>query len=522
MSVLEVILIALAAVAVLATLAERFAVPYPVLLVPGGIALGYLPGVPRVTFPPNLTFLLFMPPLVFSTAWRASWPEFRANLRPISSLAVGLVLTTMAVVAAVAHGLLAGMTWPVAFVLGAVVSTTDPAGVSAVVQRVHVPRHLVTVLEGESLGNDAASLVSYRLAVAAVVAGVFSLGSAVAQFAFATVAGVAIGLAVGRLYAWLQRRLDSPSVEVTITLLLPFVAYIPADRVGASGVLAVVAAGLYAGHRDPEIRSAETRLQALAFWDTLVFVLNGLIFILLGLQLPIVVGGVAHQPVAVLARDAAIVTLAVVLVRVLWTVGVTNLLWVLRRATGLPIRPAKWIEVPVVAWAGVRGADTLVVALAVPLATSTGGPFPDRALLIFLTFCVIVTTLLAEGLSLPYVIRWAGLPRDDAAAELARAHAAAHTAAAARIEEQARVGSLPPGAANLRRYHERRARQYAARASGDAPPGAPRGESLRQLRQDVVAAARQAVLEMRDRGEISEDATRAVLHDLDLEEEQIE
>ncbi len=326
MLIFEIILIALAAVAVLAVFAQYLEIPYPVLLVFGGILLGFAPGLPHLIFDPDLMFLLFVPPLVLSTAWRASWQELRANPRPIVGLAVGLVLATMIVVAAVAQWLIPGMTWPVAFVLGAIVSNTDPTALTAIAQRMHVPRQIMAILEGESLGNDAMSLVSYRMAIAAVVAGTFSLRSAGGEFLFAAIAGVAFGLVTAYIYVWIQRRLDNPSVEVTLTLLLPFAAYIPADYLGASGVFAVVAAGLYAGQREPEIRSAETRLQAVAVWDTLVFILNGLIFILLGLQFRSILDGVAGRPPGLLARDAAFIILTVVLVRIVWMVGITGLL----------------------------------------------------------------------------------------------------------------------------------------------------------------------------------------------------
>lgn len=521
MSVLEVILIGLAAVAVLAIIAQHLNIPYPVLLVLGGILLGFVPGLPTVAFEPELVFLLFVPPLVFSAAWRASWQELRANRRPIVGLAVGLVLATMLVVAVVAHWLIPGMTWPVAFVLGAIVSATDPTALTAVAQRMRVPRQIMGILEGESLGNDATSLVAYRMAIAAVVAGTFSLGSAVVEFLFAAVVGVVLGLVTAYLYEWVQRRLGHPAVEVVITLLLPFVAYIPADHLGASGVLAVVAAGLYAGQRDAEIRSAVTRLQAVATWDTLVFVLNGLIFILLGLQLRTILEGVAGRPVSLLARDAAIVVVTVVLVRIVWMVGATGLLALLRRTARFPVKPLPWNSVPVVAWAGMRGADTLVIALAIPLATNAGTPFPDRTMIIFLAFCVVVVTLIVQGLSLPYLIQQTGLPEDALEPEVARTRAAAHAAAVRRLDELAHGETLPDHVARLRDYHERRAKHFAARADGSFDQTAAKyAESLQQLRQELLEAERREIIEMHNRGDISDASLRAVLHDLDLEEQR--
>jgi Na+/H+ antiporter len=521
MSVLEVILIALAVVSVLAVIAQRLGIPYPLLLVLGGIGLGLVPELPPLNLQPDLIFLLFVPPLVLSAAWRSSWEDLRADLHPIVSLAIGLVIATMIVVAVVARWLIPGMTWQSAFVLGAIVSATDTTAVTAIAERMHLPRRIVSILEGESLGNDATSLVAYRMAVAAVVTGTFSLGSAVVEFLFAAVAGIALGLATAYLYTWFQRHLHNPSVEVTITLLLPFVAYIPANYIGASGVLAVVAAGLYAGEREPAIRSAGTRLQARAVWDTLVFVLNGLIFILLGLQLPIVLDGVSHHPAWLLVQDAAIVIATVVLIRIFWTVGFMRLLSVLQKAAQLPTEPWLMEAAPVIAWAGMRGADTLVIALAVPLVTSAGTPFPDRTMIIFLTFCVIVVTLISQGLSLPGLVRRTGLEREDIEREVASVRAAAHSAAVRRIDELARDRTLPDAAARLRSEHERLAQIFAAQAEGTLDQAfAKRAESLRQLRQDLVDTERREIINMHNRGEISDAALRIVLYDLDLEEEK--
>ncbi len=518
---LEVILIGLAVVAVLAIAAQYLDIPYPVLLVLGGIVLGFAPGLRGIAFEPELVFLLFVPPLVFSAAWRVSWQELRANRRPIVDLSVGLVLTTMTVVAVVAYWLIPGMTWAVAFVLGAIVSDTDATAVTAIAQRLTMPRQIVAILEGESLGNDATSLVSYRMAIAAVVAGTFSMRSAVVEFLFAAIVGVALGLLTAYLYVWVQRRLKNPSVEVVITLLLPFAAYIPADHLGASGMLAVVAAGIYAGQRDAETGSAVTRLQAAATWDTLVFVLNGLIFILLGLQLRTVLDGVAGRPASLLARDAAIVIVTVVLVRIVWMMGVTGLRSMLRRAARFPVEPLPWNSVPVVAWAGMRGASTLVVALAIPLATNDGTAFPDRALVIFLTFCVVVVTLLVQGLSLPHLIQRTGLQEDANDREVVRTRAAAHAAAVRRLDELAGGKTLPDHVARLRAYHERRAKQFAARSDGSFDQAAAkRAESVQQLRQELLQAERREIIDLRARGDISDASLRAVLHDLDLEEQQ--
>ncbi|HZY56774.1 MAG TPA: cation:proton antiporter, partial [Rubrobacteraceae bacterium] len=315
------ILVLLGAVAALATLAHRLGVPYPILLVLGGLVLGFVPGLPQVELKPELVFLLFLPPLLYVSALFTSWRDFRANLRPISLLAVGLVLMTTCVVAVVAHAAIEGLDWASAFVLGAIVSPTDAVAATAVAQRLGVPRRIVTVLEGESLVNDATGIVAYRIAAAAVVPGAFSLWEAGLQFVVGAVGGVAVGLAVGWVILWARRHVsEDPSVQNIISLLTPFVAYLPAEELPAyiqddlhfSGVLAVVAAGLYLGRRGPYVISPETRLQGYAVWELVTFLLNGLIFILVGLQLRGIVEGLSEYSVTNLVLYGGLISLTVI------------------------------------------------------------------------------------------------------------------------------------------------------------------------------------------------------------------
>lgn len=289
------VFVLLVAVVVLASVATRLRVPYPILLVLGGLALGFVPGLPTVTLDPGLVLFLFLPPLIYSSAWFTPWRDFHAELRAILLLAVGLVLACIALVAAVAHAAL-GLPWPVAFVLGALVSPTDAVAATATVQRLGVGRRIATLLEGESMVNDATGLVAYRFAVAAVVGGAFSFWQAGWQFVAVSAGGILVGLFVAWPVAWLHRRLDDAPREITMTLLTPFAAYLLADALGASGVLAVLAAGLYLSRRSPTFFSPNTRLQVNAFWSVLVFLFNGLVFILLGLQLRGILGRPASPP----------------------------------------------------------------------------------------------------------------------------------------------------------------------------------------------------------------------------------
>src|SRR5438105_2484911 len=321
----EVICTLLIVVAALAILAKKAGLPYPVLLVIGGLALGFVPGLPAVELEPDLVFLFLLPPLLYPAALFTSWRDFRANLSPILLLAIGLVLLTTAFVALVAHTL-TGLPWAAAFVLGAIVSPPDAVAATAVTSRLHVPRRIVNVLDGESLVNDATALVAYRFAIAAMMGGRFSLSEAASRFVLVALGGIAIGLAVGWVASHLQRRLDDPPVQITISLLTPFAAYIPAERSGVSGVLAVVACGLFLGWRAPQILTSRTRLNAFVFWEMMVFMLNGLVFVLIGLQLPRILHRPSGQSLKQLVLHGAVISCAVIVVRIVWVFASTNLL----------------------------------------------------------------------------------------------------------------------------------------------------------------------------------------------------
>src|SRR5882762_5259733 len=286
MDIIEVVFGLLAAVAGLALLARKLSIPYPILLVLGGVLLGLIPGLPRVRLNPELVFLFFLPPLLYPAALFMPWRDFRANLRLISLLAIGLVLFTTVTVGFLAHYFIQDLPLAAGFVLGAIVSPPDAIAASAIAERLRVPRRIVTILEGESLVNDATALVAFRFAVAAVLTGSFSLAHASGQFFIVAIGGVLIGLVVGVSTAWMQKRIDDPPIEITLSLLTPFAAYLPAEQLGVSGVLAVVTAGLHHGWRIPEITTSRSRLQAGPVWEMVEFLLNGFIFLLIGLQLP--------------------------------------------------------------------------------------------------------------------------------------------------------------------------------------------------------------------------------------------
>ena len=539
---IEAILILLAAVAALATLANRINIPYPILLVLGGLILGFVPGLPRIALEPDVVFLLFLPPLLYVSALFTSWRDFRANLRPISLLAVGLVLMTTCVVAAVAHWAI-DLPWASAFVLGAIVSPTDAIAATSVTQRLGVPRRIVTVLEGESLVNDATGIVAYRIAVGAVVVGAFSLWQAGLQFVIGAIGGIAVGLAVAWVIIWARGHVaDDPDVQNTISLLTPFTAYLLAEEpshwawgqlgfpgeFAFSGVLAVVTTGLYLGRRAPGVVSPETRLQGYAFWELVTFLLNGLIFALIGLQLEGIMERLSERtPYSVpeLVLYGALVSLAVILARFLWVFPATYVpRWLSRRVRQRdPSPPVR--QVMVIAWTGMRGVISLAAALALPLTTAGGEPFPGRDLILFLTFCVILATLVVQGLSLPVLIRALGL-EDDGSQEREEIEGRIEVAnaALARIEELLQEDWVREDTAERVRglYNYRRSR-FAARSDGADEDGLEeRSAAYQRLLRELLRAQRTTLIQLRNEGRIGDEVMHRIEHDLDLEETRLE
>jgi Na+/H+ antiporter len=523
---LELVLVLLAATAGISVIAERLVVPSPVLLVLAGTILAFVPELPRPTLSPEVVFLVFIPPLLYWSAFNTSWRDFRRHLRSISLLSVGLVLVTMAAVAAVAHALVPALPWPSAFVLGAIVSPPDAVAVTAVTRRLGIDRGILTVLEGEGLVNDATALIAYRMAVAAVVAGAFSLRTATVEFAWAAIAGIGVGLGVGMAIVALRRRLRVSSVASnTVSLLTPFAAYIPAEHFGASGVLAVVAVGLYLGRQGPRVLSPQTRTQAVAMWEMLTFLLEGLVFILVGLELPMAVAALHEYRVGTLAAATVAVSVAAVLVRMVWVVPGTYLIRGVMGFLGRPEPLPPWRNVVFIGWAGLRGADSLVIALSLPLTVATGAPFPGRDLILFLTFAIIFVTLVAQGLSLKAVIRALGLkPDPESAREMSAARA---RLAVVGLEALDALPVEQPGAEDARKAlrlkyehvaHRFEARLHNKRIARDEE----RIEAYRTMRLKMLGAERDALIVMRDKNEISDDVLREIQHDLDLEQVLLE
>jgi Na+/H+ antiporter len=520
-----VLLALLLAVAALLAIAPALRIPYPILLVLGGLALGFVPGVPTLQLPPELVLIAILPPLLYSSAFFTSLRELRANIGPIGLLSVGLVITTMVSVAVVAHTLVDDMSWTAAFVLGAVVSPTDAIAATAIMRRLGAPRRLVAIVEGESLVNDGTALVLYRVAVTAAVAGTFSIWDASWRLLWSIVGGVAIGLVVGFLVAAVRRRLDNPPVEVTIALLTGYLAFIPANAVEASGVLAVVTAGIYLGWHTPELTSFQTRLQGGAVWEIFTFVLNALLFVLVGLQLPRILDSLTGFSAAELMWWGVLVTLTVVVARLLFVPVFTYLPMRFLGAFSPNNPPPSPARAFVASWAGMRGAVSLAAALAVPLTTDAGSTFPQRDLIVFLTFCVILGTLVAQGLTLPVVIRVLGVEADNLPdKEHAKARIKAADAALARLDElTAEDWVREDTAERLRGLYGFRRNRFLSRFDED-DDGAIEEQSLnyQRLRRELFDAERAAIVDLRRRGVIDDEVERRLYRELDLEDARLE
>jgi monovalent cation/hydrogen antiporter len=513
----------LGVVALLLASSELIRIPYPILLVLGGLGIGFVPGIPEIVLPPELVLVAVLPPLLYGSAFFTSLRDLRENAGAISLLAVGLVLVTMLAVAAVAHALVPDLGWPEAFVLGAIVSPTDPTAATAIAARMGIPRRIVALIEGESLVNDGTALVAYKFAVAAVVAGSFSLSHAAGSFVLNVVGGVAIGFAVGFVIRAVRRRLDNPPVEITISLLSGYFAYLPAQAAGVSGVLAAVTVGIFMGWHTPELTTAQTRLQGIAVWEILFFVLNSLLFALVGLQLPAIVDSLSGRSTAELVGWAALTTAAVIAARFLWFIPGTYVTALYRRHTR-PIQNPGRASI-LLGWSGMRGAVSLAAALALPLTTDAGGAFPHRPLIIFLTFGVILGTLVAQGLTLPGLVRVIGLEDEGRAEkEESKARLYAAEAALARLEELAdedwvREDTLE----RLRGMFGFRRERFRSRFDPESD-GAVEDRSLafQRLMRELLAAEREAVFELRRNRRIDDDVMRRVVRDLDLEEARLD
>ena len=512
-----ILLLLLILVAALALVAKRLRVAYPIVMVIGGLCLSFIPRIPDVSLDPNVVFLIILPPLVFSAAFHTSWRDFRGNLVSILLLAFGLVGFTVYGVAATTRWILPGFDWRSGLVLGSVIAATDAIAATATARRLGLPRSIVDLLEAESLVNDGSGLVALKFTVAMVVAGtVPSFGGGAAELFYLVVAALVIGLAIAVMVRTILGRINDAPVEITISIITPYIAYLAAEGAGCSGVLATLACGLYLGRRSSDFYSLHARIEASGVWRTIDFALNGIVFLMLGLQLPLVLAGIHGMSTWTLVIDGALFSAIVILLRMLWVFPGAWLGSRIRHLIRQRVEPLSPKLVFLVGWAGMRGVLALAAAMSLPFTLNNGTPFPQRNLIIFLSFCAIFATLVVQGLSLPALIRRLGLSAGSGHTEEDFARREMIAAALASIErlrnesgrEQVEIYD------QLELYYRRRlALLESASPDGATGPAKIDHDSLaRQLR----SVERSIALKLRDEEKIHDEVLRLLEHELDL------
>ena len=518
MDLLTALIIDLIVIAVLFEVARRLSIPYPALFVLGGLALGFIPGLPSIHLEPELVLLVFLPPLLFVAAFETPIRDLRRNLAPIARLSIALVILTAVVVAAVAQALVPGLGWAAAFALGAIVAPTDALAATSVFRRIGVPKVAITLIEGESLFNDATALIAYRAAVVATVTGVFVLSETLGAFLVAAVGGIALGWIVGRLMAEVVRWLDDPPVEVVLSLLIPYAAYLPAEQLGLSGVLAVVTTGLVIGRRLGTILSPSSRVLWLTSWKMVGFVLNGLIFVLIGLALPDILEGLGDMSPERVLTLALLVSAAVIGTRFVYVILASLLPNSPRRVIARSDPRLAWRLTFLVAWSGLRGAVSLAAALALPV------DFPERSLIQLITFAVILATLVGQGLTLPLVVRWVGWNGVDPEGDEATFARQTMDRLGLDAVRHSRT-RWPDHGPLLDRLESGLGDRMQHLATDDEDETEERrrehGEH-EEIQLYVLNAQRAAALALRDAGEINDATLRELERELDLEELRME
>ena len=519
---ITVILLLLAVVTALAEIADQVKIPYPVLLVLAGIGIGLIPNLPSVEMSPEVVFLIFLPPALYSAAWTTSWPDFKANSRAISLLAVGCVLFTTLAIAVVAHYAIPGFGWAESFVLGAIISPPDAVAAGAAMKGLSVPKRLITILEGESLVNDATGLIAMRYAIAATATGTFIFWLASINFFYVAGVGIIIGLIIGQLFFWIHRITpDNPTTDTTLTFIAPYVAYVVAEQIHVSGVLSVVACGLFLSQRSSQIFKHESRIQAYSTWDTVTFILNGVIFILIGLQLPHVLANIQEHSFSTLLWYGAIISLAAIISRIVWVFPAAYIpRWLSKRIRTNEARPNA-SNVSIVAWSGMRGVVSLAAALALPLTIGENMAFPNRDLIIFLTFAVIFATLVLQGMTLPFVVKKLKVKGDEGGKLLEdQARFTIASSLIEHIEENYSLGLHDEILSKIKSKYEIRIQ----RLSKDNSLNKLTDEQIQEflaIQGKLINQERLFLEDLRKQGKIGDEAIRKIEYELDLEESRL-
>jgi monovalent cation/hydrogen antiporter len=529
----KIIIFLLVVLISLSPLIDKLKLPYPVLLVMAGLAIGFIPVLPDLALDPEIVLIVFIPPLLYDVASHTSWREFKTNIRPISALGISLVFFTTTAVAVTAHYFIPDFGWPLAFLLGAIVSPPDAAATTGIIKGLGLNKKVISVLEGESLVNDASALIAYRYALAAVITGSFVFWKAGLQFLLVAGGGILVGVLVGFILIFIHKRINSyPIVETSLTLLTPFLSYLAAEQVHTSGILAVVSTGLMISWRSPEIFSYQTRMRTRVVWDTLIFLLNGFIFILIGLQLPGILKQLTNYKMSSLIGYGLIISLATILIRILWVFAGA---WLasffpakdkFTRASSPANKDDTWKNVLIVAWTGTRGVISLATALALPLTLYNGEVFPQRALILFLCFMVIVITLVVQGFSLPLLIRLLNVKpsaNDDKEEKELQLHLVNCTLHF--IENDFYPKPDERVITELRKKYEQLGRKLVTEINSHTKNEEGKGQvairtvtDMQQVQLEIARFQRELLLKAHKEGKFSDIAIRAVERDMDIDD----
>lgn len=519
---IEILFLLLLLVALFAIIGNRLKLPLPILMTMGGLGLSVMPYFPQLTLDPKMVFLLILPPLLYNAGSNTSWRDFKGQLRAILLLAIGLVVATTFCVAWAAMQIIPGMTWPLAILLGAIIAPPDAVAATAVAQKLNLPKRIVTILEGESLVNDATGLVIYKLALAVILfSGDWSWAAITQDFMIVSVGGIIIGLLIGWSAVQLRKPIDNPPVEIILSLLTPFAAYIPAEELGFSGILSVVVCGLYVGWHLPHITSSKSRMVGYTVWGTVTFILNNLVFLLIGLQLPQIISGVKNHNPTDLAYYCAILTATMIVIRMAWVYPGAYLPRLLSSKIRGREKMPRVNGVTFVGWAGMRGVVSLAAAMAIPVLMSDGSPFPQRELITFLCFAMIIFSLLVQGLSLEKVAKWLGIKGDNRESEeewMAREYILQKAIDQIRFHRD--KNSHHPTILNAIEGNYKMKLESLGPIIKQDPETLVCVDSHHDLQMQLIDLQRKALLELRHHQQIGDDVMRHIIRELDLEELQ--
>ncbi|PZR39492.1 MAG: Na+/H+ antiporter [Azospira oryzae] len=517
---ISIIIALLAVVTALAQITDKIRIPYPILLVLAGMGIGFTPWLPNISLDPDIVFLLFLPPVLYAAAWNTSWYEFKAARRPISLLAIGCVLFTTTAVAAIAHHFIPGFGWAESFVLGAIVSPPDAVAATAATKGLALPKRLITILEGESLVNDATGLIAYRYAITTVATGTFIFWLASINFFYVAGVGLLVGVAAGYTFYWIHRITpDNAVTDTTFTLLAPYVSYLAAEHIHSSGVLAVVTCGIIMSWTSSEVFNHKTRLQANAVWETMTFLLNGIIFILIGLQLPTILNNIHGESLSSLMLYGALVSAATIIVRIIWVFPGTYLpRWIFKAIRKKEEMPDVK-QVAIVAWSGMRGVVSLAAALALPL-TVRGTEFPNRDMIIFLTFCVIFSTLVIQGFTLRPIVKWLNIQADGNQHER-EARFRIASSAIEHIEENYSLSLSDQVLSKVKSKYELRIQRMQQKENEEGKLSEEKIREFLNVQQELLSHERRMSIDMRNKGQIDDEVLHRIEYELDLEETRL-